>query len=81
MFTTAQLTGDDLAICQDLADQARAAHFDGVIAPSSAAPTAATVAVFFESLAKVNEIDSAVTPAPPLWRLRVEAFLRRLVRR
>lgn len=74
------LIGDDLTMCQDLADRARAANFDGVIAPSAAAPSASTVAVFFSALSKVNEISAAVKPAPPIWRLRLEELVRRLVR-
>jgi RES domain-containing protein len=78
--SVAQLTGDDLRICQDLADRARAANFDGVLAPSAAAPSAATVAVFFSALAKVNEVSAVVKPVPPLWRLRLEELVKRLFR-
>lgn len=79
-MTAAELTSDNLATCQELADRAREAKGDGVIAPSAAPPSAATVAVFFHALAKVTEIDSALTPAPPLWRLRLRELVRSLLR-
>ena len=46
----AELTADDLTVCQTLADLAAEAGFDGVLGPSAAAAGETTVAVFGKSI-------------------------------
>ena len=61
------LVGDDYDLCQGLADAARGAGFDGVLAPSAGLPGERTLAVFFAALdeGKVVEETSRVQ-VPPL---------------
>jgi len=51
-ITVRELTGDDLARCQALADAARAAGFEGIVPPSAARAGASTVVVFAPALAE-----------------------------
>lgn len=62
----AALVGDDYTWCQQLADAARAAGLDGVLAPSAALPGQATLAVFFDAVdaGKITEVSSRVQVAP-----------------
>ncbi|KRF03258.1 hypothetical protein ASH00_15850 [Arthrobacter sp. Soil782] len=41
-----ELTGDDYDVCQDIADAARGAGLDGVMAPSAGLPGYRTLAIF-----------------------------------
>ena len=61
---TDALTADDYSICQDIADQARAAGFDGLLALSAAVKGEQTLVVFTHALGKLDEVESEVT-APP----------------
>jgi len=49
-LSRADLTGDDYAVCQEVAAFARAAGLDGVLAPSAALSDCATLAVFAHAL-------------------------------
>jgi len=71
------LTGDDYARCQELADQARAAGFDGILAPSAAFAGEFTVVVFVHAMHKVTEEHSRVQHAPKTMR----KFVRRILRK
>lgn len=65
--TEADLTGEDYTRCQDLADAARAAGLDGVLAPSAGLPGAVTLVVFAAAMdaGNVAELTSR-TQVPPL---------------
>lgn len=58
------LIGDDIARCQQLAEDARAAGFDGVLAPSGALAGETTLMVFAASMAKVAADHSRVQRPP-----------------
>jgi RES domain-containing protein len=62
----ADLTGDDYAICQQVATLARQAGFDAILAPSAALPGYQTVVVFHRALGKVRSSgNDRVRQAPP----------------
>ncbi len=64
------LTGDDLTRCQEIADYAREARFDAILAPSAALEGQRTVAVFSSAMQKVTEERSRVgSPPAPARRL------------
>jgi RES domain-containing protein len=58
------LIGDDVARCQQLAQDARAAGFDGVLAPSGALAGETTLVVFGSSMANVAAEHSRVQRPP-----------------
>ena len=63
----ADLTADDLAICQTLADLAADAGFEAVLGPSAASSDGTTLAVFGSAIADnaTNVVDEgARTPTP-----------------
>lgn len=62
--TEDELRGDDLTLCQQLADAARAAGFEGILAPSAALRGEHTLAVFVDSLDKVREEHSRIQRPP-----------------
>lgn len=59
-----ELTGDDVTRCQQLAEDARAAGFDGVLAPSGALAGETTLAVFASAMIKVTAQHSRVQRPP-----------------
>ncbi|MGH7840032.1 MAG: RES family NAD+ phosphorylase [Candidatus Binataceae bacterium] len=76
------LTADDLTRCQDIAERARAAGYDGILAPSAALETQRTLAVFASSLHRLIEEESRVARAPTRMRrvsnrVRVKTRMRR----
>lgn len=88
------LTGDDYVLCQAVADAARAAGLDGLLAPAAALPGARTLALFLPAVAAgvAVQVRSRVQRAPldlvdHLGRIRpvpsaaaaFTAFVRRLV--
>lgn len=58
------LSADGLTRCQGLAEQARAAGYDGVLAPSAALDEQRTLAVFASVADKIIEETSRVENAP-----------------
>lgn len=58
------LTADDLTRCQAIAEQARKAGYDGVLAPSAALDGQKTLAVFAVATSKIIEESSRVRHAP-----------------
>jgi hypothetical protein len=61
-----QLVADDLSICQELAEQAQSAGFEGILAPSAALSGEVTLAVFGAAISKITvELDRGVRRAPP----------------
>lgn len=75
-FGRDDLTGDDYTRCQEIADRARAAGFDGILAPSAALAGELTVVVFTHALHRVTEEHSRVQRPPKTMR----RFLRRIRR-
>ncbi|HEV8628431.1 MAG TPA: RES family NAD+ phosphorylase [Acidimicrobiia bacterium] len=71
----AELIGNDWSRCQQLADDARAAGFDGLLAPSGALPGEMTLVVFAHALAKVTAEHSRVQ-RPPIRMLDVLTAIR-----
>lgn len=74
-ITEADLVSDDYSITQEIAEVARSAGFDGLLAPSAALPGRRTVAVFPSGAAERALGSSSVRRPPP----RMSA-LRRTVR-
>lgn len=70
----AELTGDHRSRCPQLADDARAAGFDGLLAPSGALSGETTLVVFADGLAKGTTEHSRVQ----LPRLRMLDVLARI---
>jgi len=62
------LSGDDLTRCQVIAEQARAAGYDGVLAPSAALDGQKTLAVFASAINKIIEGSSRARHAPARMR-------------
>jgi len=71
----AELTGDDWSRCQQIAADARAAGFDGLLAPSRALLGETTLVVFAHALAKVTAEHSRVQ-RPPIRMLDVLTRIR-----
>jgi RES domain-containing protein len=63
-ITEDELRSDDLTRCQQLADAARAAGFEGILAPSAALRGEQTLAIFSEFLDKVEEEHSRIQRPP-----------------
>lgn len=61
----ADLVSDDYATTQAIADTARDAGFDAVLAPAAALPGCETLAVFVHALPKVDAERSEVRQPPP----------------
>jgi RES domain-containing protein len=77
--TDDDLIGDDLTRCQALGEAARAAGFEGVLAPSAALAGEVILVVFPSGTPKLTEEQSRVQRAPA--RLRtLESRIRRLGR-
>ena len=72
----ADLTSDDLAPCQELGEAARAAGFEGILAPSAALTGETILVVFPSSIAKVTEEHSRVQRAPARLRALVSRIWR-----
>lgn len=64
-ITVKQLRSNRYAACQALGRAARAAGFEGILAPSAALPGGRTLVVFDQALKKVEELRSEVTMPPP----------------
>lgn len=60
----ADLTDDDYALCQALADKA-GQQFEGLLAPSAALPGHRTLVIFPDGMAKVSVASSRVRQPPP----------------
>ena len=58
------LTQDDRSVCQQIASAARAAGFDGILAPSAAIRGESTLVVFWPAMAKVREEHSRIQRPP-----------------
>jgi hypothetical protein len=63
-ITAKQLRSNRYAACQALGRAARAAGFEGILAPSAALPGESTLSVFDHALGKVIELRSEVAAAP-----------------
>jgi RES domain-containing protein len=72
-----ELTADDLSRCQGITEQARAAGYDGVLAPSAALRGQKTLAIFASAANKITEENSHVRHAPA----RMHRFSARIRRR
>jgi RES domain-containing protein len=59
-----ELTGDDLSRCQEIADYARDAGFDAILAPSAALEGQRTIAIFSSAMRKITEERSRVGSPP-----------------
>lgn len=59
------LIGDDYALTQAIAEAARDAGFDGILAPAAALPRRETLAVFAHALPRVQAERSEVRQPPP----------------
>jgi RES domain-containing protein len=70
------LTSDDLTRCQAIGDAARAAGFEGILAPSAALAGEITLVVFPAAIAKVTEEHSRVQHAPARLRALVSHIRR-----
>lgn len=64
--TEADLVSDDYTLTQLVADAARTAGFDGILAPGAALGDTRTLAVFAYALDKVSSAGSTVAQ-PPEW--------------
>ena len=62
------LAGDDLTRCQSIANRARVAGYDGILAPSAALDGQTTLAVFASAADKISEASSHVRHAPARMR-------------
>jgi RES domain len=76
-LTETDLTADDLTRCQALGDAARAAGFEGILAPSAALAGEIILAVFPAAIAKVTEEHSRVQRPPARLRALVSGIRRR----
>ena len=76
-FLSDDLVGEEYARCQDLAERARKAGFEGVLAPSAAMRGELTLVVFPEGIAKLTEEHSRVQSPPRT----MKRYLRRIPRR
>jgi RES domain-containing protein len=70
-----ELAGDDWSRCQQVADDARAAGFDGLLAPSAALAGETTLVVFAHAMHKVDAEHSRVQ-RPPIRMLDVLTRIR-----
>jgi RES domain-containing protein len=70
-LTAADLTRDDLTRCQALGAAARAAGFEGILAPSPAVTGEIILVVFPTAIVKVTEEHSRVQRAPARLRALV----------
>jgi RES domain-containing protein len=61
----ADLTGDDYNLTQAIADSARAAGYQGILAPSAALPGRETIAVFASALTFIEAERSEIRQPPP----------------
>jgi RES domain-containing protein len=69
------LIGDDLSLCQRIADYARSSGFDAILAPSAALEGHGTVAIFLSAMRKIAEGRSRVG-SPPARARRILARVR-----
>lgn len=67
-ITEAELVGDDYSITQEIAEAARSAGFDGLLAPSAALPGRRTLAVFAPGVSSRALGPSNVRRPPPRMR-------------
>lgn len=74
--TEADLTSDALTRCQALGDAARAAGFEGVLAPSAALAGEIILVVFPSGTPKLTEEHSRVQRAPAQLRAMVSRIRR-----
>lgn len=79
------LLGDDISLCQAIADAARAAGLAGILAPSAAMSGEATLVVFGPGMRRVHEVNSRVQRPPKtlrrvLERIRVPGPTRTVIR-
>jgi RES domain-containing protein len=62
------LIGDDLTRCQEIAQYARNAGYEAILAPSAALKCTRTLAIFASAIQKVTEQHSHVGRPPPRTR-------------
>jgi RES domain-containing protein len=74
--TDDDLVGDDLTRCQALGEAARAAGFEGVLAPSAALAGEVILVVFRSGTSKLTEEQSRVQRAPARLRALVSRIRR-----
>jgi RES domain-containing protein len=67
-ITVKQLRSNRYAACQALGRAARAAGFEGILAPSAALPAERTLVVFDQAVRKVRELHSSVATPPAVLR-------------
>lgn len=84
--TDADLTDDNLQLCQALSDAARRAGFAGIVAPSAAVTGETTLVVFHAGMRRVTEVHSRIQVPPKrlqrlLGRARVPGRTRLVIRR
>lgn len=68
--TVEELVSDDLSRCQELATEARAAGFEGILAPSAALEDETTLVVFVSAIDKIEAEHSRIQ-RPPIRMLPV----------
>jgi RES domain-containing protein len=66
--TLPELCDDDYAVCQQVADLARAAGVEGLLAPSAADKSARTLVIFPDAMNKVVILSSTIARPPQRWR-------------
>jgi RES domain len=59
-----ELTGDDLTLCQQVAEYARNSGYDAIFAPSAALEGQRTIAVFSSAMRKITKGLSRVGSPP-----------------
>jgi len=66
-LTQAELIADDYAVCQRLADRAREAGFEAILAPSAGLPEATTLAIFGDAVSnRRTAVDDRGRQRPPI---------------
>jgi RES domain-containing protein len=66
-LTEDDLIADDYAVCQRLADRAREAGFEAILAPSAGLPEATTLAIFGDALSyRRTAVDDRGRRQPPI---------------
>ena len=66
-LTEADLIADDYAVCQRLADRAREAGFEAILAPSAGLPEATTLAIFGDAVSnRRTAVDDRGRQRPPI---------------
>lgn len=69
-----ELVGEDYERCQAIAEAARTAGFEGILAPSGALPGRRTLVVFANGMPKLRPGRSSIRRPPPRMLLLVSAI-------